>query len=62
MQIWKVMKLHEISDKSINLEVPGIHNVKKIAPKEPEKKTRATQVSGSMTAQDIITVLQGINI
>ena len=54
-------KLHEISDESINLEVAGVLNVKKIVPKESKKKTRITQVSGSMAAQDIIATLKGID-
>ena len=51
-------KLQEISDESINLEVAGVLNIKKITPKESIKKTRITQVSGSMAAQDIITALK----
>ena len=51
-------KLHE---KSIQLEeIPGFMTTKKIKPKLSKDTTRVTQVHGTMTASNLLTVVESI--
>ena len=52
--------LQDVSDESIDLEAAGVLTVEKVKPKEDKKKTRVTQVCGSMTGQDVLFMVKEI--
>ncbi|XP_065640013.1 uncharacterized protein LOC136072675 [Hydra vulgaris] len=53
--------IDELHEKSIQLEeIPGFMTTKKIKPKLTKDATRVTQVHGSMTASDVITLVESI--